>query len=49
MRVYKVENKKGSLIVAAHTPHQAYQIANLKGAIVEEVNIKEPVIICKNG
>lgn len=45
MRVYQVKNKKETLIVAAHNPNQALQVSKFKTAIVEEVNIKEPVII----
>ena len=46
MRIYQVKNKKDTLIVAAHNPYQAKQVAKLKDATAEEINIKEPVIIC---
>lgn len=46
MRVYKVENNKKTLIVAAHNPYQAKQVSKLKDATAEEINIQEPVIIC---
>ena len=45
MRVYKVTKGNKSLIVAAHNPHQASQVSNLKDAVVTEVNITEPVVI----
>lgn len=45
MRVYKVENNKKTLIVAAHNPYQAKQVSKLKDATAEEINIQEPVII----
>ena len=46
MRLYKVTSEKKSLIVAAHTPHQAEQVSQLKKVTVEEINIAEPVIVC---
>ena len=46
MRIYQVKNKKDTLIVAAHNQYQAKQVANLKDATAEEINIQEPVIIC---
>ena len=45
MRLYKVTSEKKSLIVAAHTPHQAEQVSQLKKVTVEEINIAEPVIV----
>ena len=47
MRLYKVTSEKKSLIVAAHTPHQAEQVSQLKKVTVEEINITEPVIVCQ--
>lgn len=47
MRIYKVTSEKKSLIVAAHNPHQAEQVSQLKKVIVEEINIYDPVIVCQ--
>ena len=45
MRLYKVTTDKKTLIVAAHTPHQALQISGFKNALTEEVNIAEPIVV----
>ena len=45
MRIYRVTSEKKSLIVAAHTPHQAEQVSQLKKVTVEEINIAEPVVV----
>ena len=47
MRLYKVTADKKTLIVAAHTPHQAEQVSQLKKVTVEEINISEPIIVCQ--
>ena len=45
MRLYNVTSEKKSLIVAAHNPHQAEQVSQLKKVTVEEINIAEPVVV----
>ena len=45
MRLYKVTSEKKTLIVAAHTPHQAEQVSQLKKVTVEEINIAEPIVV----
>ena len=45
MRLYKVTSEKKTLIVAAHNPHQAEQVSQLKKITVEEINIAEPVVV----
>ena len=47
MRLYKVTSEKKSLIVAAHNPHQAEQVSQLKKVTVEEINIAEPIVACQ--
>ena len=47
MRIYRVTSEKKTLIVAAHNPHQAEQVSQLKKATIEEINIAEPVIVCQ--
>ena len=45
MRLYKVTDGKNKKIVAAHNPHQAEQVSQLKKITVEEINIAEPVVV----
>lgn len=47
MRLYKVTDGKKTKIVAAHNPHQAEQVSQLKKVTVEEINIAEPVVVCQ--
>ena len=47
MRLYSVTDGKRKKIVAAHNPHQAEQVSQLKKATIEEINITEPVIVCQ--
>ena len=45
MRLYKVTSEKKTLIRAAHNPHQAEQVSQLKKVTVEEINIAEPIVV----
>ena len=47
MRIYRLTTDKKTLIIAAHTPHQALQVSGFKQARTEEVNITEPIIVCQ--
>ena len=47
MRLYNVTDGKKKKIVAAHTPHQAEQVSQLKKVTVEEIDITEPVVVCQ--
>ena len=48
MRLYNVITKKKTLIVAAHNPLQAASISGfMKIEHVEEIDIREPIIVCE--